>query len=404
MQPARRALALLGGMAIALTACTPDVAGRSKGGDDASSTTEHRETQAYSSAITANGDRYPEIEGGVALPSGTTRADLQELVEAERLPLGVTHGGFFETMTNAVRAKREAPDVIFLGDSMVQQGIDPRVFQEELSASAGREVTAFNAASSRARWGVNKMVARYLVEVDRVPDVVVLTLSTRAAERDDFYTTDVAPTPFSSVVEGCDRTPSKDWTRRDAAQCRADVEDPTERFREGGFQVGRALKGRMPQTSARVDENSYLRSDGMMIHPSMSLSEVRADSDERTERGFPGFPTVHEEASRDFGETARILREHGATVIATEIPYTPPHQKNLETFRDYDERRQESAKKITSSNDVPHYPVTDFDDWFGDGDARDAIHLAPQGARKFSRQLLEDTPGFREAVLEGLED
>lgn len=361
------------------------------------------EPEAYHEAVNALGDDYPKMSWNEPLPSDVTEAELQEWLDEGRLPIGEAHGGFFETMANALAATEEAPDVVFLGDSMTQQGIDPQVVEKELSDSTGQEVTAFNAASSRARWGVNRMVAEYMVKIDRVPDVAVLMLSTRATENDLFYKTDVAKAPFSSVVQGCDRERGKHWTAADEAQCRKDVQDLTVRYREAGGQVARAEAGKMAVTSGRVDKDSVLRSDGMMIHGSMTAEEVQKASDERTARGFPGFPHVTDDAVEDFRATKKILEAHGATVIASEIPYSPPHQENLEKFKDYDKRRMDSAEELAQRAGVPLFPVKSYGDWWGDHDSRDAIHLAPQGAAAFTEQLLDDIPGFRDAVEEGLD-
>lgn len=361
------------------------------------------EPKAHHDAALARGDRFPQMKWNQPLPKDVTEKQLQTWYDEGRLPLGEGHGGVFETMTSAYAATK-TPDVLFLGDSMTQQGIDPVVLEKKLSASTGKDITAFNAASSRARWGVNKMMAEYMVKIDKVPDVVVLNISTRAAEGDDFYKEDPAHSTFSSVVQGCDREETKDWTEEDAEQCRKDNRDLTERYREAGGQVARARAGLSAATSVLIDENSALRSDGMLFHESMTEEEVQKTSDERTKRGFPGFPTVDEQAVRDFGETKRILEAHGATVISSEIPYSPAHQKNLESFGSYDQRRQAAAKELAERNDVEHFPVDSYGSWWGDHDSRDAIHLAPQGAASFTAQLLDDTPGFREAVEGGIED
>lgn len=400
----RRGPSLLAAVALLITGCA---GADGTTGDDADSKTGNASAaageRATREAINALGDDYPVLTWNEPLSADVTQAQLQGWLDDGDLPLAPSTG-FLETMLNAVAAQEDTPDVLFLGDSMTQQGIDPQVMGEELSKHADQDVTVFNAASSRARWGVNKLVARYLVTIDHVPDVVVLSLSTRAAERDDYYTSDIAKKPLSSVVEGCDRPPSEHWTTKDVQQCRADNEDLRQRYREAGDQVTRAQEGKGAATSVtKTSGDIWLRSDGFVIHPSVTKKQVQKISDERMERGFPGFPTVHEEAVRDLEETARLLEQHGATVIASELPYTPPHQANLESLGDYDKRRQDSAKSLTDRANVPLFPVDSFGSWWGDGDSRDAIHLAPKGAAQFSRQLVNDTPGFREAVVEGLD-
>lgn len=404
---------MLASSAVLVSACT-GTGGDDSSGDSAEKTQSDSakfvetpakgEPKAHHEAALARGDRFPQMSWNRPLPKDVTEKQLQTWLDEGRLPLGEGHGGVFETMTAAYAATEKTPDVAFLGDSMTQQGVDPEVLEKKLSASSGQDVTAFNAASSRARWGVNKMMAKYMVKIDKVPDVVVLSISTRAAEGDEFYKEDPAHSTFSSVVEGCDREEGKNWTEDDAKQCVKDNRSLRERYREAGGQVARARAGMKAATSVLVDENSALRSDGMLLHESMTKADVQKTSDKRTKRGFPGFPRVEDDAVRDFGETKRILEAHGATVISTEIPYSPPHQKNLESFGDYDQKRQDAAKELAERNDVEHFPVDSYGSWWGDHDSRDAIHLAPQGAASFTAQLLDDTPGFREAVEEGIED
>lgn len=349
-------------------------------------------------------DTFPTVRFNQPLTADVTAAQLEEWTVQGRLPVAPAHGGAFETMTNALRAADPAPDVVIFGDSMTQQGLDPTELGHLLSDATGDEVSVFNGASSRARWGMNLLFAHYVVGLEDPPSVALMGISTRAAERDDFYTTEGAKSPFSSMVEGCDRPRSDSWGDADVARCERDVADPLFRFRTGGDQIARAQQGQPAQTSLRIDEDSRLRSDGFMVHPGVSAAEAEEISDTRMERGFPGFPTVHDEAVADFGEAADLLRSHGVTVLAFEIPYTPVHQANLEEAgRDYDARRQEAAQALTAPHDVRLFPVEEFGDWWGDGDSRDAIHLAPQGAMKFARQLTE-TPGFLEEVEAGLAD
>jgi len=350
-------------------------------------------------------DELPEPQWNKPLgKNDVTNAQLKKWIEQEKLPEAPSTGGL-ETMLNSVAFRDTAPDVAFFGDSMTQQGIDPQTMSKELTRETGHQTTAFNVASSRARWGVNKLVAKYLERHDRVPKVAVLVISTRAAEGDLYYKKDIAHTPLSSVVEGCERQKSTLWTAKDVANCTKDRSDLRHRFRTAGAQVERAQDGKQATTSWRVDEDSILRSDGYLGHPGVSKAEVQKVADKRSKRGFPGFPTVDDQAVKDFRETKEILERNGATVISAEIPYPPPRQKNLdEVGRDYDKRRQAAAKELAEKAGVKHHPVKSFGSWWGDGDSRDALHLAPQGAASFSKQLVNDVPGFRDDVVAGLED
>lgn len=383
--PGRRAVAAGASLLLVLSAC---------GGapEDARSVTPAEE------------DDFPTVRFNQPLTADVTGAQLDDWTVQGLLPVAPAHGGAFETMTNALRAAQPGPEVIIFGDSMTQQGVDPAALGELLSDATGDDVSVFNGASSRARWGINLMLARYVVSLENPPSVALMGISTRAAERDDFYTTEGAASAFSSMVEGCQRPTSDTWGEADVARCERDVADPLFRFRVGGEQVARAQEGQPAQTSLWIRQGSRLRSDGFMVHPGVSAAEAQEISDTRMERGFPGFPTAQEEAVADFGSAVELLRRHGVTVLAFEIPYTPVHQANLEAAgEDYDAHRQEAARGLTAPHDVRLFPVEEFGDWWGDGDSRDAIHLSPQGAAKFARQLTE-IPGFLEEVQAGLAD
>ncbi|MGB3257609.1 MAG: SGNH/GDSL hydrolase family protein [Ornithinimicrobium sp.] len=287
---------------------------------------------------------------------------------------------------------------------MVQQGVDPAVFSELLSAEQGEPVSVFNAASSRARWGINRMLARYIVAREAVPKVALIGITTRAGENDVFYRNDASISAFSAVVEGCDRPVSDVWTEGRERACKRSQSDLVFRFRNGGGQIDWARAGYPLQTSLQLDHDSRLREDGMILHPGVEVDEAKAVSDERMKRGFPGFPRNDDVATQEFTEMVRILEEAGVTTLAFEVPYTPVHQDNLEDAgRNYDGRRQEVARTLAESAQVPLFPVERFGPWWGDGDSRDAIHLSPQGAASFTKQLV-DVPELRTALKSGLEE
>jgi len=334
-------------------------------------------------------------------PPDLTDGEVGAYLESKALPLAPTHGGAFETMVNAV-SSGSTPDVIIFGDSMVQQGVDPAVLSDLLSVQRGEPVTVFNGASSRARWGINRLLARYLVNQAKVPKLALVGITTRAGEDDVFYATEASTTAFSAVVEGCERLLSDTWDESNQMACERTQTDLVFRFRDGGGQISWARDGHPLQTSLQLDADSTLRDDGMILHPGVDADEAERISDKRMERGFPGFPRNDEDSTEQFKDMVRILERAGVTVLAFEVPYTPVHQDNLEQVgRNYNARRHQVAVNLATAADVPLYPVERFGPWWGDGDSRDAIHLSPQGAKDFTKQLSE-LPGLREAVGERL--
>lgn len=142
----------------------------------------------------------------------------------------------------------------------------------------------------------------------------------------------------------------------------------------------------------------------MILHPGVDADEAERISDKRMQRGFPGFPRNDDQATEQFKEMVQILEDAGVTVLAFEVPYTPVHQDNLEEVgRNYNGRRQEVASTLAREAQVPLFPVDRFGSWWGDGDSRDAIHLSPQGAKSFTKQLA-NLPGLKAEVDARLQD
>lgn len=336
-------------------------------------------------------------------PADLTDGEVREYLHRGVVPVAPMHGGAFETMVNAL-SLGATPDVLIFGDSMVQQGVDPAALSDLLSDPQDEPVTVFNGASSRARWGINRLLARYVVGQGRAPQIALIGITTRAGENDLFYSTEASTSAFSSVVEGCDRPLSDTWEQRHRRACERSQTDLVFRFRDGGGQIDWARDGHPLQTSLQLDEDSFLRDDGMILHPGVDADEAERISDKRMQRGFPGFPRNDDQATEQFKEMVQILEDAGVTVLAFEVPYTPVHQDNLEEVgRNYNGRRQEVASTLAREAQVPLFPVDRFGSWWGDGDSRDAIHLSPQGAKSFTKQLA-NLPGLKAEVDARLQD
>lgn len=335
-------------------------------------------------------------------PTDVTPAQISTWLREGRLPPAPAHGLMFEAMTTSIR-ERPAPDIMIFGDSMTQQGIDPVTLSRLLSPAVGREVTAFNASSSRARWGVNRLAADYAISIGKAPKIALVGISTRAAEKDVAYD-DAKITPFAAMVQGCDERIGAEWTAADEAQCERYVKDPNERWARAGDQIRVAKAGKKAPTSVkfRADGLDWLQPDGFMNHPGMSTGDVLASSRKRAER-FPGWPNMDPEGKAAFDAFVDDLERAGVTVITFEIPYSPVHQRTLEGISNgqYDKKRQKAAADLVAGTDVHHFPVTSYGDWWSDGDSRDEIHLAPNGAKKFTKQIVE-MPGFEDAAVDAL--
>lgn len=407
--PSLRSVRLLAvGVVLPLAACLgagdEDAAGPS--GNSASAAATQSATGDAEDEGADNGDAAGDPRYGIPLTElepVPSAGELQTLLDDGLLPPGTSHGIAIETMTDAL-AGRPRPDVMLFGDSMTQQGVDPIALGDALKESAGRQVTVFNAASSRARWGVNLMVARHAEESGRLPKVAILMISTRAAERDNFYATTVQHTSFSHVVEGCDRETSEDWSESDEEACRLDLDDLTVRYATAGGQVLRAREGlRPPESMDFPARDATLRSDGFIGYRGTSISRVETLAAARVDGRNPGLPHVSDDALEQFTALVDLLEGEGVTVLAAEIPYSPPYQRALTGLSDdHEQRRQRAATALAEAGGIELFPVDGFGDWWGDRSSRDEIHLSAEGASDFADQLVGDTPGFADAVVEGL--
>lgn len=325
-----------------------------------------------------------------------TDAKIERWIRQGKLPEAPSHGDVFLTMANTLW--RDGPhDVVVFGDSMAQQGFDPQALSDAVEGSTGQPVRVFNAGSSRARWGVNRMLVRYAERHRVLPKVALLAITTRAAEDDAFYANDVSTRPFAAVTDGC--ADSRSAKRR--AECERERSDLRFRFRGREDMMEAAAAGKQWPASMWVRDGVRLRSDGLLAHPSVTVRQVESDSRRRLEHA-PGNPHVDEAAQAEFRETVEILRRNDVTVIAFSMPYTPVHQNNLESeYPGYDKRRTDAATELTASVQVPLFQVESFGAWWGDGDSRDAIHLSEAGGGSFVRQLW-GMPGFADAIHGGL--
>src|SRR5688500_12457855 len=105
------------------------------------------------------------------------------LIAADRLPPARAHLRDFEIMWMNL-ARQGVPDVLILGDSVTQQGIDPAVLASELGSQSGRDVTAYNAASAAAGFGMNLSIARQLAREGRLPGVAIVGIQPGAITSD----------------------------------------------------------------------------------------------------------------------------------------------------------------------------------------------------------------------------
>ena len=286
-------------------------------------------------------------------------------------------------------------DVLILGDSTAQQGMEPRVLEELVEEALGRSIEVFNAASPGGVLGTNAAIVQQLADEDRLPPILVVavyagTLSTDATFQDIF-----SRTAMGRLFTGCRGPTSVEET----LDCHLGRVSALWRWRGHPGDVVTAVATPLPATDGEA--GLRLRADGFREGRGRPISHLerqvrRADLSRRL---FDFPPAVRHSWTR----LVATARAEGSTVIGVAIPDTPQLRDQMEELQPGRERMyHEAVHELAESSGVPFVDVARFGDWFGDGMARNFNHLSREGARHFTRQVWE-MPAFRQLLLDALD-
>ena len=316
------------------------------------------------------------VAGFVALFVG---GDL--ILSLMRLP--ITEGS-----TNMVRRKWEMlqdferqPDVVILGSSFEEFGVNPEVLDEHASATLGRTVTSFNLAVPAASLNTEFLIVRNMLRSGCTPKVIYLGITPLAV--------DIA---------------QKDWLNN-GLRAFGEFQDLA-----GAWSTDRQAFGETLATS--LFQSYFLWNDARLVSERFVLaapieSVSAADRSERGWRAWRGKkrpqcnrpdPADSDPANleRRFAldninglrirDAIESLRKHGIKVRLLELPLAstalpmsaPSKNSRYRTF----------VEELLAKTGVPLIrPPADLlvdDDYFDDG------HLTPSGAERLSRWLAED--------------
>jgi hypothetical protein len=339
--------------------------------------------------------RFLIVAAAFLVPLLVAEAAINVLIATHRLPYADAHRDDFE-ITWANLERREPVDVLILGDSTAQQGVEPRVLEELVVEATGRDVAAFNIASPGAGLGLNAAIVQQLADEDRLPPLLVVavyagTLSTDATFEDIF-----SRTVMGRLVSTCNEPASVEVM----IDCHLSRVSAMWRWRGHPDDVLEALMTPLPTTERR--DGLRLRADGFREGRGRPISHLeeqlgRADLSRRL---FDFPPAV----SRSWTRLVEAARAEGSTVIGVAMPDTPQLRDRMEELQPGRERMyRDAVAALAEASGVPFVVVEQFGDWFGDGMARNFNHLSREGARHFTRQLWQE-PLFRQSLLDALDD
>ncbi len=317
------------------------------------------------------------------------------LIAAHRLPSAPAHRFDFEvSWTNLSRAG--TVDILILGDSVAQQGIDPAVLEQLIRAEVERTVTTFNAASPGGNLGTNAAIVAELARERRLPPIVIVGVYSGTLSTDEVYRDVFSRTPMGRLFDGC----AGPMELEEALDCRASQASTLWRWRGRPDRLAEAISSSVPHTDDT--DSLLLRADGFREGRGRPVRQLerqltRADLDRRR---FALTSQVEESWER----LTSVARNAGATVIPVAIPDTPPMQQRMERLQPGRSKLYHAAvRALGASAELEFVEVDAFGRWWGDGMARNYNHLSRRGATEFTRQLW-NLERFRERILGALPD
>ena len=338
--------------------------------------------------------RWAVIAALIAGPLVAGELGVRALIAADRLPVAAAHLEDFEiTWTNL---ERQAPaDVLLLGDSMTQQGLDPATLASLVEPALGRRPVVFNASSSAGGFGVNEAVIEELARRGQLPRLAIVGVSPSSMASDRTFRDVFAPTPMGGLFTRCASASSYDA----AVNCAFGNVSAFWRWRGTFDRVLRAVVRPLPPTKS--ERGFTLRADGFRAGPPVTIADLREQVPTALEKEPAAF-TMGADVPPAFAGLVDRLREHRVAVVAVAIPYSPVLVAALETRQaGWEAGRRAAVAALEAAGELPIVDPAGFGAWWGEGSSRDVKHLSRHGAPGFVEQLW-GIAAFRDGVLAAL--
>lgn len=332
-------------------------------------------------------------------PLLAAEVSLRVMIAGHRLPEAIAHSTQFE-VTWANLHRRDQWDVMLLGDSTTQQGINPAVIAGILSDELAWEIAGFNAAVPGSKIKLNTTIARQLDAEGRLPPVVVLGIQPGWLGGNQEFEEFFIKTPMGRIATDC----AYETGYAELISCRAEEISVLWRMRGRVRRVIQAIDRPMPITMRGRGGRraSTLGADGYRSSNGTTAEALTAELDRRERKGQLHDFKMREDTVGNFVELVRFLRSRGVAVVAVSIPNIPPLQERLERlYPGWGERYTAGLNELEAAAELEIARPPIDDSWFSPDDAHNVKHLSKVGAETFSR-LLMDIEGVRETMLDGL--
>jgi hypothetical protein len=283
-------------------------------------------------------------------------------------------------------------DVIVFGDSMTQQGFEPRALATELEPFIGRRPTTFNLATPGGGFGVNMALAGQLAKEGRLPKVALVGVSYSSMYGDGTFRNAFAPSPMGQLFTDCAMEAKLD----DWLGCRLAEASFLWRWRGHPDRVASAVR-RPLKTSSQHASGLFVRADGFRSGKPATVAEIQAQLPKAI-ANLTHF-SLGNGVEASYVTLIRTLVDGGSTVVVFGVPASPPYRNALEAAQPgFEQTRVDIVARLAAATGVPIVDPVSLGSWWGDGSSRDVNHLSREGAPLFVHQLMA-SPEFREPIV-----
>jgi hypothetical protein len=327
------------------------------------------------------------------LPLMALEGAVRALIATHHIPVAPAHFRDFEISWSNLE-RRGRVDVLILGDSVSQQGLFPPEVRDRLSSELGTPVKVFNIASASGTLGVNLAIARQLAAEGRLPRTAVLGVQPGLL-RDDATLAKFAATPMGQLFTDC----AMAMDLESLFSCRLGAVSALWRWRGRPATLWDSVGEEMRRTVTRG--GLVLRQDGFRSGMGLTDEALLGQLPQHL-NGRPEVFRMGTEARDQYLELVAFLQTHGVVVVPVAVPEAPQLLDALEARHPgWTAEWQAALHELSAASGLQITDPGGYGPWYGEGSMRNIKHLSEEGARAFTRQVL-DIRAVRDPILRAL--
>lgn len=286
-----------------------------------------------------------------------------------------------------------APDILFLGSSRVENGLDPAIIEQTIAEQTGVRPRALNLGMPNSSLQLSYLVLKNIIQNNKKPSVIVYGLAEleldNPAPDDNYYKEITTNIPNSEVLFRPD-----DLGRYGGNQLEQQANfmfgQLVPLFRDQKL-ILKALN--IQFNSENINHANYERDAAVPSNGFLAINQTLSHPETETNAGIykeqlPAFQPSNTDLGflRDF---LKLAKDRGIKVVLVNMPVSAVHQAfwnddaRLKAYRD-------TVQNLARENEVPLLDVYRDDELLAPESFYDTNHLNSQGATILSQKLARD--------------